>query len=114
MIQPGPEILAQRQLDAYNAKDIETFAACYAQDVEIFDFPSPTPTMTGRATLRERYGKLFENAALHAALVGRVVIGNIAIDEESVSGLIPDTLVRAVAMYEVSDGLIQRVWFLRE
>jgi hypothetical protein len=114
MTLPGPEILAQRQLDAYNAKDIETFVACYAEEVEVYDFPSQTPTMKGRATLRARYGTLFENEALQAALVSRVVIGDIAIDEESVSGLVPDALVRAVAMYEVTQGLIRRVWFLRE
>ena len=34
-----PAALAQRQLDAYNAHDLEAFLACYAYDVEVYELP---------------------------------------------------------------------------
>jgi hypothetical protein len=42
-----------------------------------------------------------------------MVCGNIAIDEEHVRGLKDDGIVHAIAIYETSDGLITRAWFVR-
>ena len=46
-----PEGFAQRQLDAYNAHDLARFVAEYTEDVRVFNFPDPTPVMTGRLGL---------------------------------------------------------------
>ena len=100
---PEAELLAQRQLDAYNARDIDAFAACYAADVQIFDLHSG----------ELRYGAQFERCPnLHAELTGRLVVGATAADQERVTGL-TDGVVLALAIYEVRDGLIQKVWFAR-
>jgi len=105
--------LAQRQLDAYNAGDIEAFAACYAPDVRIWDLHSNTVTLQGRPALRERYGALFTRCPeLHAELVGRLCLGSTAVDQERVTGM-GDDVVHAIATYEVRDGLIQQVWFAK-
>ena len=109
-----PTELAQAQLDAYNAHDLEAFLACYAEEVEIRNFPSGELTCAGRDAMAERYGPMFaEKTDLHAALVKRVAHDAIVIDEESVTGLRDDETVTAVAMYEVHDDLIQNVWFVR-
>ncbi len=34
---PTPESIVQRQLDAYNARDVEAFLACYTADCVIED-----------------------------------------------------------------------------
>jgi len=40
LAQPSPaEALVQRQLEAYNAHDLEGFIATYAPGIEIFDLP---------------------------------------------------------------------------
>lgn len=107
------EVLAQRQLDAYNARDIEAFAACYAVDVKIWDLHSGTLRMEGRAALHETYGAQFARCPdLHAELVGRLTVGATCVDQERVTGL-TDGVVHALATYEVRDGLIQQVWFAR-
>ena len=54
-----PEILAQRQLDAYNNHDIEAFAACFAEGVEAFELPTMALLFTGRDALVTRYGPYF-------------------------------------------------------
>ena len=108
-----PEQAAQAQLDAYNARDIEAFAAVYAADVELFTLGSDAPFCSGAEQLRERYGPMFARCEnLRCRLVTRIVCGNVAIDEERVTGL-ADGEVHAVAMYEVIGGLIHRAWFVR-
>lgn len=105
--------LAQRQLDAYNAHDLEAFVACYTDDVEVRDLRAGTLLMQGREAMRARYGPMFQRPTLHAALMNRTVMGDdVAIDEERVRGLRDDE-VHAVAIYERRGDLIARVWFVR-
>ncbi|MCA8923133.1 MAG: nuclear transport factor 2 family protein [Planctomycetes bacterium] len=111
---PTASDLAQRQLDAYNARDLEAFVACYHPQVEVRDFPADTLRFQGHAELRARYGPLFERPALHAHLVSRTSQGSVVIDEERVEGLRDGEDVSAVAIYEVEGELIRRVWFVRE
>lgn len=110
----SPTDMAQRQLDAYNARDIEAFLACYAPDVEVRDFPSGALTMEGREAMRARYGDMFARCPdLHARLVSRTAKDQVVIDTEAVTGIKPDEVVDAIAIYEVAGELIQRVWFVR-
>ncbi len=110
----SPTELAQRQLDAYNNHNLSDFLACYHDEVEIFDFPSGELRFRGKDAMSERYGKLFENTALHAELTNRIAIGNICMDEEHVRGVREDGLLHAVAIYEIEDELIRRIWFIRQ
>ena len=109
------ETLAQRQLDAYNNRDIEAFAQCYAEDVQLLRLQSGEVFCHGREQLHDTYGKMFaEHPDLHCTLVNRIVCGEIAIDEEEVRGLMPDSILHAVAIYEVQNGIITRAWFARD
>lgn len=109
-----PTDLAQAQLDAYNAHDLERFVACYHPDVEVRDFPAGTLRIEGHDAMRARYAPMFEKGIVHADVVKRVAQGAVVIDEESVRGLREaDDLVEAVAIYEVEGELIRRVWFVR-
>lgn len=101
-----------RQVDAYNAHDVEAFADCYAEDMVIVDAAGAELTR-GRAQLLERYGRWFErNPALHVEIVSRIEIGPFVIDAERVTGA-PDGDIQAVAIYRVGDdGRIDRVQFL--
>lgn len=106
------ERLAQAQLDAYNRGDIDAFAACYAEDVEVYDLHRGTLRFRGRPVLHATYQKVFEqHPELHAHLDGRLVVGATAADRERVTGLRDDEVVEALAIYEVRDGLIRKVWF---
>lgn len=107
-----PEEAAQAQLDAYNARDIEAFLACYHPDVEIYRLPGTEPTMRGRDGMRTVYAKLFaETPDLHCELVQRICHDRFVVDQELVTGR--GEPLRAVAIYEVVDGLILRTWFPR-
>jgi hypothetical protein len=106
---------AQRQLDAYNARDVEAFLAAYAADCTVRSFPAGTLLMDGREAMRDRYATLFaDHPDLHCELVHRVEHESFVIDHEHVTGLRAGEVVHAVAVYEVRDGLIANVWFLRD
>ena len=111
IIEENPEMLIQRQLNAYNARDLEAFLATYAEDVKIHDL-SGQLLMDGKGAMRSRYKSLFENnPMLYCEIKNRMIMGNKVIDQEYVR--IKDGYINAVAIYEVKEGLIQQVTFVR-
>ena len=103
------ERVVQAQLDAYNRRDLDAFAATYTQDVRGLDYPD-RPLFTGRQELRAIYGALFRSApALRSTVLRRIAQGNVVIDHEEVTGTPSGETLRAVAIYEVRDGRIASV-----
>jgi hypothetical protein len=105
-----PVAVVEEQLQAYNARDLERFAATYADTIRIYRMPTIEPGIVGKEQLRETYRKRFSSPGLHADIVNRIAIGNKVIDHERVVG-IQEHAIEAVAVYEVVDGLIETVWF---
>jgi imidazolonepropionase-like amidohydrolase len=113
ILPPSPEMVIQRQVEAYNARDIEAFLAFYADDVVVRRLPSGEIIADGRDAMRARWGKRFaDNPKLLCTITQRIVHGNWIVDHELVTGVEGRPRVRAVATYEVREGLIRNVWFL--
>lgn len=107
----NPADPVQRQLDAYNARDLERFVAEYSDDVQVFVPPATEPVLAGKAAFAAHYaGKRFNLPALHATVVARIVSGNTVVDHERVVGL-ADEEVEAIAVYRVDGDRITTVWF---
>ncbi len=105
------EAPVQRQLDAYNAHDLERFVAEYTDGVEVFRPPSAEPVLRGKAAFAAHYAaNRFNRPGLHAEVTNRMVAGNVVVDHERVVGL-EDGTVEAIAVYEVTQGRISKVWF---
>ncbi len=105
------ELPVQRQLDAYNARDLDRFVAEYADDVEVFRPPATEPVLAGKSALWAHYAAhRFNLPGLHAELVSRIVMGNKVIDHERIVG-VGDGAMEAAAVYEVVGGRIRTVWF---
>jgi hypothetical protein len=110
-VDTDPEIIVQKQLDAYNARDIEGFLATYASDIKLYNFPNTLRT-DGVAAMRKGYGSYFESAPdLHAEIKNRIVIGNVVIDEEEVTA--NGYISNSVAIYQVKNGKISKVTFVQ-
>jgi imidazolonepropionase-like amidohydrolase len=106
-----PEILAQQQLNAYNARDVDAFLAPYADSVSLYGYPNQF-FEKGLDKMRVSYGKMFKSIPnLHCELVNRMVQGNTIIDHESVTGFGPKP-VRAIAIYTIKNGKIESVRFI--
>lgn len=105
------EAVVQRQLDAYNAHDIDALMATYSDDVQHFEFPS-TLVASGTAQVRERLTVRLQEPNLHAKLINRIVMGSMVIDHELVTRTFAEGTgtVEMVAMYEVRGDTIAKGW----
>ena len=113
LLDNSPEALAQRQLNAYNARDIEAFLACYHPDVKVYSYPDQL-MYQGKDKMRPGYSGMFENTPnLHCELVNRIVMGNVVVDQERVTGFSNGRVIKAAAIYTVVDGLITEVRFVQ-
>jgi len=104
----SPAAVVQRQLDAYNACDVDALLATYAPDARQYEYPA-TLLVTGHDAMRSRFAARFQEPDLHARLVQRVVMDNLVIDHEIVTRNFPEGkgALELVAVYEVVDGLIR-------
>ncbi|MBV7268603.1 nuclear transport factor 2 family protein [Winogradskyella luteola] len=107
----NPETIVNKQLEAYNTKDIDEFTKTYSKDITLHLFPDDLTT-NGNADLKKRYDAMFEKVPdLNAEIVNRIVLGNKVIDKEKVT--INGKIYYAIAIYEVKDGLISKVTFIQ-
>ena len=107
-----PESFVQRQLDAYNARDLARFVREYTQDVLVFRLPDAHAAIVGREALAAHYrDNRFNLPDLHAELVNRMVFGNKVIDQEIVTGL-PTGTMHAAVIYEVTPDGISKAWLV--
>lgn len=101
----------QRQLEAYNAKDLAAFIACYHVDIRIYRMPALEPAISGKDALAHFYAsERFTIAALRAEVLQRMVVGNKVIDHERVYGM-TEQPYEVMVVYEVQHGLILNAWF---
>ncbi|XVJ67839.1 MAG: amidohydrolase family protein [Lacibacter sp.] len=108
----SPQLLVDQQLAAYNARDIDAFLIPYSDSVELYEYPGKLMGK-GKEEMRKMYRGMFQQVTqLHCELVNRIIQGNVIIDHESVSGF-GNKPVRAIAIYTISKGKIQKVEFIQ-
>jgi hypothetical protein len=106
-----PATVVQRQLDAFNARDVDALVAIYADDAGLYEHPDKL-LAKGTAALRERYTARFQEPNVHAALLHRIVAGDKVIDHERVTRTFPEGpgTIELTMIYEVKAGRIARAW----
>jgi len=111
-VESEPEYPVKMQLDAYNARDIETFMPWWTDDCQYYAFPS-TLLASSAAEIRERHVERFKEPDLHGRLLNRIVLGNMVIDHETVTRNFPEGKgeLDVVCIYEVEHGKIAKAWF---
>ncbi len=114
-----PEQLIQRQLDCYNAKDLDGLLATYAPDAAQFDLHGNL-LAKGRDELRKRFAIRFAEPDLHAKLIQRIVMGSIVTDYEIVTRNFPENdpdfpssigTIGMLCIYEIENDSIVRATF---
>lgn len=105
--------VAQKQLDAYNAQDLETYVTYFTQDCIVSGL-NGTPTETSREAIKARYAKAFAQFPQNTAeLINRIVVGNTVVDHERVIRSPGGEQFEIIAIYTFRDGLIARVDFAK-
>lgn len=107
----NPMTVVQRQLDAYNARDVDAMLAIYADDAELYEHPL-TLLAKGSSALRERFAARFREPNLHAQLLNRIATADTVIDHELVTRTFPEGpgTQELTMIYEVKTGRITRAW----
>lgn len=107
------EAVVEAQLVAYNKRDLEAFLGYYADDAILANYPNEV-TQAGKEAMRTRYRKSFANLNVRAAIVKRIAFGNMVIDHEQLTAAPAPGMSEAIAIYEVKDGKIVRVTFIKK
>ena len=113
MHHPSSREIVDRQLVVYNAHDIDGYCALFANDATISDLVTGQMICSGLDEIRNVYTKRFaDNPNLHCVVHQKMEGSSFAIDKETVSGL-PTGPLHIMAIYEVREGLIQSLRFIR-
>lgn len=105
----------ERQVDAYNRRDIDAFLSCYAPSTVIED-ANGAVVMQGHDAIRTAYGELFRASPdLHAEISTRIRVGEYVIDEERITGRRGSAEeLRVVAIYHLANDVIDQVRIMRD
>ena len=108
----SPATLIQQQLDAYNAKDVAAWLACYATDAQQYTLHGEL-LASGHTDMRSRITSRFSEPDLHARLLNRTVMANFVVDLELITRNFPEGKgsIEMLCIYEIVDGLIQKASF---
>ena len=114
ILQDTPEEAVQRQVDAYNARNLNAFMATYAKDACVHKGLDAGAKTLDAGAMRESYGGMFaKTAGLHVQILKRMVMGGTVVDQERVTWDGVKDPVQAVAIYKVDQGLITEAWILK-
>ena len=106
--------LAQAQLSAYNAADLDAFVGCYHPDVRVFS--GEEQTIVGSEAFRERYRDLFVDWEFGATVSQQLSVENHCVDLEHWWRVDPQNQQREtgtiLVRYTLREGRIGTVQFL--
>ncbi|MEL6724136.1 MAG: nuclear transport factor 2 family protein [Pseudomonadota bacterium] len=104
--------IADAQLIAYNAQDMDAYLALFHDDAVLVNLPAQDVIAEGLAAIRDMYEVRFSTPGLYCEVTHRAELGPVAIDHETVytDGNPP---LNVLAMYEVVDHKIKRIFFVR-
>lgn len=105
------EAVVQKQLEAYNARDIEAFMALMSDDCIAKDAVTGQVMCQGKQQLRERYINRFKTA-VYSELLGRLCLGDVVVDREIITGLPDGAVADCLATYHCKGGKIVRMEFV--
>jgi len=110
-VKTNPEIIVGKQLEAYNNRDLDAFMKTYTSNIKLYAYPNTIQT-EGQSAMRKSYESWFKQTKdLNAVIKKRIVIGNKVIDYEEVTA--NGQTFSAIAIYEIVNGLINKVTFIQ-
>ncbi|MHA1989474.1 MAG: nuclear transport factor 2 family protein [Candidatus Hodarchaeales archaeon] len=101
-----------KQLDAFDKKDLKTFLECYSEDIQAYMLEANELITDGKDQLKISMEESFKSKPkAKTIVVERITQNNLVIDLEEISGYIEGKIVKSVAIYEIKDEKITKIWF---
>ncbi len=108
-----PFDVAEAQLDAYNAQDLEAYCSFFTDDLIVADLNGAV-TISGIDAFRAKYAQVFADFPENKVeLLGRMTIGNTVIDHELVIRKPGGDQFEVAAIYTIADAKIARIDFVK-
>ena len=107
----APLQVVNARMGAHNRHDLGQFLALYSDEIQIYDYPDTPLGSPGKAHLRSIFEPLFDDRAVHVTIHNQIVNGHYVVNHETVVRRGEEFLY--LSIYEVVDGLIQSVRFIR-
>lgn len=107
-----PIAVVNARMDAYNNHDIDAFLELYSQDIQVFTFPNVTLGPKGKEHLLSIFEPMFKEGKVGVKVHQQITQGRYVINHETVT--YNGESQKYVSIYEVENGLITSVQFVRE
>ena len=104
------EIVNQR-MDFYNLHNFEKFIQLYSDSVKVYTYPDKF-LAAGKDNLASIFKPKFSSGTIRVKIITQINNGNYVVNQEIVTENGTDT--KYVSIYEVKDGLITSVRFIRD
>ena len=109
---PNHLSVVEKQITAYNSRNIDNFLDCYSEDIIIED-ANGNIIASCHDQIRGMYQQLFSKSPdLHAQIEARFAVGNYVFDKENVSGFIMKSFpveFKCGIVYRVKNNKIEYV-----
>lgn len=112
----SPEQIVQKNLTAYNKRDINGFVASFSNDIALYNYGDAKPSIIGIDNIKGFYKKVFDaSPKLHSTILKRIVFDNKVIDHEQIVGRVgSEKPVEIVLIYEVNNQKIVKMTAIRK
>ena len=110
-INGSPLAVVNQRMDFYNHHNFEEFIRLYSDSVKVYTYPDKF-LASGKDNLASIFKPKFSSKSIQVKIVTQIINGNYVINQEIVTENGMDT--KYVSIYEVRDGLITSVRFVRD
>ncbi len=100
---------------AFNAMDLSAFLLCFSDEIEIFKLPGGEIIAQGMDSIRAVYAKKFNDSpGLNCVILNIMTQGKYTVLHEKITGYPESPVTYNIALYEVENERIRRVWLIGE
>jgi hypothetical protein len=112
----SPEQIVQKNLTAYNKRDINGFIASFSNDIALYNYGEAKPSIVGIDAIKAFYKRVFDASPnLHSTILKRIVFDNKVIDHERITGRVgSEKPVEIVLIYEIINFKIVKLLAIRK
>jgi len=112
----NPEKVVEKNLKAYNKRDINGFMASFTPDIALYNLGDSKPSISGFDAIKSFYKKVFDaSPKLHSTILKRIVYDNKVIDHERIVGRVgAGKPIEIVLIYEIKGNKIAKLTAIRK